>query len=90
MNINPVTIPKSYGVKQIPNLLDAFNKLRVSGLVAPVLFDPFEPLEKPFEITDHNNDSDVYDNLYEDSDPAPDSEPEYENTFVFGWELARK
>ena len=37
MGINPVTIPKSFKVKHIPNLLDAFNKLRDLGGVGGFL-----------------------------------------------------
>ena len=88
LNINPVTIPKSFGVKHIPNLLDAFNKLRGSGLGTSTHDDPFEPLEKPFEIRTNNifddkDNNDDNDNLFESSDPAQDTEPEYEDIICF-------
>jgi hypothetical protein len=53
LGINPVTIPKSYGVKCLPNLLDAFYRLRDSGALDDKLLpDPYEPLDEPFEVTD--------------------------------------
>jgi len=82
LKINPVTIPKSFGIKQIPNLLDAFNKLRDSGQLSSCsLIDPYEPLEMPFD-DDVNYSS--FHNVYDDnSDTGESSELEYEETFVF-------
>jgi len=91
LKINPVTIPKSYGVKHIPNLLDTFNRLRESGVLGNnSLVDPFDPLERPFEesigYVDSDNIDEDTDSLY-DKDSDDDSESEYEETFVFKWEL---
>jgi len=51
LNINPVTIPKSFKEKHIQNLLSAFNKLRDSGELADSFNDPYEPLEEPYELS---------------------------------------
>ena len=49
IGVNPATIPKSFGIKHIPNLLDSYCKLReLGGSTAFPFIDPFEPLEKPF------------------------------------------
>ena len=90
LKINPVTIPKSFGVKHIPNLLDTCNKLRDSGSATCSLADPFEPLEEPFEDFENLAGSYDYDDIYEGSDTDHDTEPEYEETFLFEWELPRK
>ena len=65
LKINPVTVPKSFKVKHIPNLLDSFNRLKESGRLTQISYvDPYEPLEEPFESFVDGEDTD---NLDDDS-----------------------
>ena len=56
LNINPVTIPKSFKIKgkRIPNLLSQFKRLRDSGVlgnsVSGLYDDPYEALDEPYEM----------------------------------------
>jgi hypothetical protein len=86
IGVNPVTIPKSYGIKHIPNLLYTFKKLRESGEIPSYTFvDPFDTIDKPLEESDnHKNFEDHADSVDDDS------EQEYEESIVFGWELEDK
>lgn len=83
LGINPVTIPKSFGVKRIPNLLDAYGRLKDSGHMANSLADPFEPLEMPFEDETNDKGFDKNDDVFEGSDPSQDQEPDYEENICF-------
>ena len=65
LNINPITIPKSFKVKHIPNLLDSFNRLKESGgLIDTSYIDPYEPLGEPFEPSANHED---VENLLDDN-----------------------
>jgi len=65
LGINPVTIPKSFGIKHIPNLLDTFYKLRESGVINDYnLVDPYDTLDEPFEEIINNK----YEGLHDEDD----------------------
>jgi len=71
LGINPVTIPKSFGVRRIPNLLDTYYKMREAGTISsePVV-DPFDSIDEPFEKIAHNADSDGLYEYEQDTDTA--------------------
>jgi len=57
IGVNPATIPKSFGIKFIPNLLDTFNTmLAYDESSDDSHIDPFELLAKPFENINNPND----------------------------------
>jgi len=70
IGINPVTIPKSFGIRRIPNLLDTYYKMREAGTLSsePVV-DLYDLIDEPFEKTAHNaNDDALY--VYEYNDAS--------------------
>lgn len=74
LGINPVTIPKSFRVKHIPNLLSSFHRLRESGDISDCYFvDPFDPLDRPFELCYEDESDDEYiDSEYDEADDCED------------------